>query len=460
MRDLHPSRGPDVNDPSTSIETAAAPIREPLPALGSPTADPARLELLHEVGRDLVSILDRQELLERVAELIKRLIDYNRFSVLLWDDDERRLESIHSVTWGGCPGRQFGIGEGRGLLGTAVSLKRPVRVSDVRSDPRYVNCGDQDVRSELVLPLLIKDRLIGALDFESYRQGAFSQDDERLLMTLAASIAIALENAALYERVRQDERRLAKELRTAREMQRFLLPRSTPWRPGLQTAVAYRPARDLGGDLYDFLPYGEGRTAIAVGDVAGKGTSAALYGSLAIGLLRGYMSDNRCQPSCVLDYLNEELRQLEAEKRFLAMVFAVYDSRSRVLSVANAGLPYPLLVRGGEIREIGGGNLPVGSMSATRYHHLEVGLEAGDLVVFTTDGIDECRNAAGEAYGSERLNTSLLELAPTESAKEVAEGLLAATERHLAGQALVDATQPRFEPSDDRTIVVLRIGEE
>ena len=408
------------------------------------------LELLYEVSRELVSILDRKELVERIAELIKGLIDYNRFSVLLWDDATRRLESIHSVRWGGCQGRQFGVGEGRGLLGTAIASKRSIRVSDVRSDPRYVNCGDDNVRSELVLPLLIKDRLIGALDFESYHNDAFSEGDERLLATLASSIAIALENAALYERVRADERQLAAELQTAREMQRFLLPRTTPWLPGLQTAVAYSPARDLGGDLYDFLSYGEGRTAIAVGDVAGKGTSAALYGSLAIGLLRGYMSDNRCKPSCVLGYLNEELRQLQAEKRFLAMAFAVYDHPAKTLTVANAGLPYPLLIRGGEIREIETGSLPVGAMAATEYTQLELQLEPGDVIVFATDGIDECRNIAGEAFGFERLHQTLLDSA-TASAKKIAEGLLAATEGHLAGQC---------EPSDDRTVVVLRVGDD
>ena len=442
-----------MNEPATASlpqpPSDALPRPEPALARPSPEAMHTRnLELLHEVSRELVSILDRKQLLERVAELIKRLIDYQRFSVLLWDESTRRLESIHSVRWGGCPGRQFGIGEGRGLLGAAVALKRPVRVADVRQDPRYVNCGDDRVRSELVLPLLIKDRLIGALDFESYHRDAFCQEDERLLATLASSIAIALENAALYERVREDERRLAADLQTAREMQRFLLPRTTPWVPGLQTAVAYSPARDLGGDLYDFLAYGEGRTAIAVGDVAGKGTSAALYGSLAVGLLRGYMSDNRCQPSCVLGYLNEELRQLQAEKRFLAMTFAVYDSRACTLAVSNAGLPYPLLIRDGAIREIESSGLPVGAMAGTEYSHLEIGLEPGDVVVFATDGIDECRGAGGEPFGEERVHRSLLELA-SDSAKEIAEGLLAATERHLDGQG---------EPSDDRTVVVLRVA--
>ncbi len=411
------------------------------------TPQAKELELLHEVGRELVAILDREQLLERVAEVLKCFIDYQLFSVMLWNEDQGRLESVISVCWNGCTSRKFGIDAGRGLIGAAAELKRPVRVSDVRQDPRYLNCGDHEVRSELALPLMIKDRLIGVLDFESYHPDAFSEDCERLLTTLGASIAIALENAALYERVRADEQRLAADLTTAREMQRFLLPRTTPWVPGLQTAVAYSPARHLGGDLYDFLSYGEGRTAIAVGDVAGKGTSAALYGSLAIGLLRGYMSDNRCDPSCVLAYLNDELHQLQAEKRFLALAFAVYDHRDRGLSVANAGLPYPLLLRAGEIREIEASGVPVGAMTQANYSHLELELEPGDVVVFTSDGIDECLDPDGRPFGHERVRSTLLALAD-DSADAIAAGLLAATERHLCGQC---------EASDDRTVVVLRV---
>ena len=432
--------------PSPSAGRRAEP--EPDPLLFAATGQQARkLELLHEVSRELVSILDREELLQRVAEQIKHLIDYQLFSVMLWDEETQRLDSILSVRWRGCKSKKFGVAAGHGLVGAAAQLKRPIRVADVRQDPRYVDCGDHEVRSELVLPLLIKDRLIGVLDFESYQRDAFDAETEHLLMTLGSNIAVALENAALYERVRADERRLGAELETAREMQRFLLPRTTPWLPQLQTAVAYCPARHLGGDLYDFLAYGEGRTAIAVGDVAGKGTSAALYGSLAIGLLRGYMSDNRCSPSCVLDYLNEELRQLRAEKRFLALTFAVYDSAASTLTVANAGLPYPLLLRDGQVEEILTSGLPVGAMAGTDYHHVEVELLPGDVIVFTSDGIGECLDRRGRPFGDDRIRRSLLALA-SGSAQDIAAGLLAATEDYLGD---------RREASDDRTVVALRV---
>ena len=440
---------PEPMSPSAEAASTRPPTHGPEPRLvGDGDVSTSELELLHEVSRELVSILDRDELLERIAEAIKRFIDYQLFSVVLWDDHDERLESVLSVRWDGCTSSKFGVDAGQGLIGAAAELRRPVRVGDVHRDPRYVHCGDHAVRSELALPLLVKDRLIGVLDFESYRPDAFSANHECLLSTLAANIAVALENAALYERVREDERRLAADLDTAREMQRFLLPRTTPWVPGLQTAVAYSPARHLGGDLYDFLNYGEGRTAIAVGDVAGKGTGAALYGSLAIGILRGYMADNRCEPSCVLSYLNDELRQLQAEKRFLALTFAVYDHRRRTLKVANAGLPYPLLVRGGRVQEIEASGIPVGAMTRADYRQLELELEPGDVVVFASDGIEECLDPDGRPFGAERVHRALESLAGG-SADDVAAGLLAATESHLCGHC---------EPSDDRTVVALRVS--
>lgn len=419
--------------------TAPAPVHPPVAAED-------RLALLHEVSRELVSILDRGELLRRVAELIKPLIDYQLFSVMLWNEERGLLETAVSVRWNGCQSKKVEIALGDGLCGTAAVERRPVRVGDVRRDPRFLGCGDERVRSELVLPLLVKGRLLGVLDIESYHVDAFCHGDERLFMTLADILAVALENAVLYERLRADEQKLARDLETARVMQRALLPRRTPWLPGLQTAVAYCPARHLGGDLYDFLSYGEHLTAVAVGDVAGKGTGSALYASLAIGLLRGSAADIRCAPASFLAYLNTELRQLRPEKRFLALTLAIYDRRASTLTVASSGLPYPYLLRDGAVQEVVIQGVPLGAMAGSDYQQVTLALRPGDVVVFTTDGIDECLGPGDAPFGDERVRAVLAELAES-SAREIADGLLAATDRHLG---------PGRQPSDDRTVVVLK----
>ena len=404
------------------------------------------LSALHEASRELTAILDRRELLRRLGEIVRRQIDYSVFNVLLWDSDEQLLRSIFSVG-PGCALEHHVLALGQGICGTAAALRQAVRVPNVELDPRFESCGNVDTRSELAVPLVFKERLVGVLDLESQSYNAFCEDDERFLSTLASYVAIALENAGLYERLRDDEQRLALDLDTARGIQKYLLPKKTPWVPGLQLAVAYSPARHLGGDVYDVLAYGTDRTAIAIGDVAGKGTAAALYGSLVIGMLRGYATEKCDTPVEVLTYLNAELGQLEIEHRFVALTYAVFDRRRRTLTVANAGLPYPYLLRGGEIEEIAVAGVPVGGMKAPEYRQTEVALEEGDVIFLASDGIEELRDGGHEAFGTERLREILRELAGG-SANEIADGVMAATNRFLgAGR----------EASDDRTIVVLKV---
>src|SRR5207302_4560337 len=183
-----------------------------------------------------------------------------------------------------------------------------------------------DARSELVVPLLLQDRLIGVLDLESTETHAFTAEHERMLATLGSYIAIALENARLFEEAHQSERRLTDDFATAREIQRQLLPTGAREVPGLDLAAGYCSARELGGDFYDFLPYGEGRLALALGDVSGKGTAAALYGSLAIGTVREIVVERACDPACMLALLNQRLHAARLDSQFIAMLFAIYGA--------------------------------------------------------------------------------------------------------------------------------------
>lgn len=407
------------------------------------------LSLLHEVSREVSSILDRRALLERVAELLRRLIDYDMFTVMLWNEDRQLLESWIAF-WK--DGREVGGVEscplGTGLTGTAAALRQSLRVPNVFLDPRYRRCADSiEVRSELVVPLLFKDRLLGVLDFESLEYDAFTPQHEQLLSTLAASLSIALENARLYEQVRQDEQRLKDDVTMAQRIQQALLPRMTPWFAGFQIGVAYEPARDLGGDFYDFLPYGEGRLAVAVGDVAGKALPAALYGSFAIGLLREYAAHGEFRPAQVLEDLNCKLQHVRVDRRFLAMVFGVLDSADRSLTLSSSGLPYPHLVRNGKAEPIQLAGLPLGLLPERTYQEIRLDLQSGDLVVICSDGVEESRNVAEEELGSERLQEVILGLAHL-PATEIAEGILDACRRYSG----------RAGAGDDRTVVVIKVA--
>ncbi len=406
------------------------------------------LSLLHEISREMTSILNRSQLLQKMASRLQQIIDYDLFSVLFWDEGKQVLDPWFSVYRDGRKVEWVEpVALGRGICGTAAALRQPVRVTNVDLDPRYLPCAsDIRVRSELVVPLLFKDRLIGVLDLESSSYNAFSSRHQQLLSTLASSLAIALENARLYEKLRHDEQRLENDLSTAREVQKQLLPKQTPWVHGVQLGVAYEPARHLGGDFYDFLPHGDHGAALAVGDVAGKATSAALLGSLAVGTLREFAVRSNLPPGRILAAMNDKLGRLGFSSRFVAMAFAVYDAETRLLRIANSGLPYPYLVRGRTVRQIDVAGVPLGLLHDRTYEEVEIELEPGDSIVIASDGVEESLNAEEEEFSFERVRGTLERLA-NRSANELAEGLLAAV-RIFSGDA---------EISDDRTIVTLKV---
>jgi sigma-B regulation protein RsbU (phosphoserine phosphatase) len=410
------------------------------------------LSLLYEISHELTSILDREELLRRIAERVKKLVDYHVFTVMLWNEDLQLLESVFSMRYQDAMPARLQMPLNQGITGTAAAERRTIRVVDVRLDSRYLSSGgDAEVRSELVVPLLRLDRLIGVLDLESTVPHAFTAEHERLLNILGSYIAVALENARLFEESRVNQVRLQSDLETAREIQRQLLPSGAREVPGLDLATAYVPARELGGDFYDLLPYGVGRLAIVNGDVSGKGTAAALYGSLAIGILRELVHENESSAAEMLQQLNERLLAARLDARFIAMQFAIYDAALRELNVSNAGGTLPLLIRNGEVTEINVTGMPLGLLPEAEFEEQTLTLFPGDIVVFASDGIQESMNRDQEEFGIDRLKSLLATVMPTDPGYTVAQRIVKATDEHAG------VGRP---PHDDRTLLVLRVTEE
>jgi len=422
------------------------------PALFAPPEQAQSIALLYEISHELTSILDREELLRRIAERVKKLVNYQMFSVMLWNEQEQVLESVFAQRYEDSLPTRFQMPLHQGISGTAAAERRTIRVVDVRLDPRYVASGDEvEVRSELVVPLLLQDRLVGVLDLESTKPHAFSAEHERLLNILGSYIAVALENSRLFEEARENQTRLLADLETAREIQRQLLPSGAKEIPGLDLATAYVPARELGGDFYDLLPYGVGRLAIANGDVSGKGTAAALYGSLAIGSLRELVHDNEATPSEMLAELNNRLVAARLDAKFIAMQFAVYDAALRELTIANAGGTLPLMIRDGDVSEINVGGMPLGLLPDVEYDEVRLSLVPGDVVVFASDGIHESMNKELQEFGIDRLKALLATTGPDTPGYKIAQRIVKATDEH---------TGPGRMPHDDRTLLILRVTEE
>ena len=410
------------------------------------------LGLLYDVSRELTSILDREELLRRIAERVKKIVNYDVFTVMLWNENTRLLEGVFAMHYENSIPSRFRVTLDQGITGHAAATRKPIRLDDVRQDPRYITCDTCEVvTSELVVPLLLQDRLIGVLDLESKRFAAFTAQHEKMLVALSSFIAIALENSRLYQDARENQVRLQTDLDTAREIQLQLLPRGAREVPGLDLTAAYVPARELGGDFYDFLPYGEGRLALALGDVSGKGTAAALYGSLAIGILRELTVEHTIAPADMLAVLNRRLHAARLEARFIALTFSVYDAADRTLTIANAGGMHPLLLRGGKLTEIAVDGIPLGLFPEADYAISTVHLRLGDVVIFASDGILESENAKQEEFGFERLSAMITSLPTNSCVENISGAILRATD---------DFSGAGIPPHDDRTLLVLRVIEE
>jgi len=407
------------------------------------------LSLINEISRDLTSILDREKLLRRVAKLVKRLIDYQVFSMMLWSDDEQILEHTFQLAFDERFVQKGGFKLGQGITGAVAAQRRSLRVPNVHLNPLYQQCGhDVEVRSELCVPLVFKDRLIGVIDLESTEYNAFSEQHEQVLGTLASYVAVALENARLYERVREDEQRLEQDLDTARQLQVGLLPKTAPQTEGLEVAFAYEPARQLGGDFYDFMHCAGGHFAVAVGDVAGKGAPAALYGALAVGTLRARVAESDCSPASTLKEMNGHMLQPEIDNRFVAMAFGIFDAEAKTLTLANAGITYPVLVRDGKVVEIRIDGVPLGLFPNMTYDERKLQLQSGDFVIFTSDGITEAQDTHCEEF-SQRKMEALLVRSPERSAQQMADELMEASRAFAVGTPI--------ELHDDRTVVILKV---
>ena len=282
------------------------------------------LETLTEIAREVAEILDVDELLSRVAILTKRIIDYRTFGILLVDESKQVLEPKVALQYGEKTS-MLTIPIGQGLVGYSAQHKVPLVVDDVSKDPRYIKVLDE-VRSELVVPLLLKDRCIGVFDLESPELGAFTQRHAELLGILASQVAVAIENARLYETVRASELRLEREIEFARRVQIALLPTEPPKRmKNVDLAARFEPARQIGGDLYDYLLPDPSTLVIAVGDVSGKGVPAALYGAFAGELVRSRtfrrrFTTIRSSPSGVLASMNAILHERQLEEYFCVLV--------------------------------------------------------------------------------------------------------------------------------------------
>ncbi|HUN63846.1 MAG TPA: GAF domain-containing SpoIIE family protein phosphatase [Candidatus Sulfotelmatobacter sp.] len=402
------------------------------------------LLVLNEVSREISSILDVEELLRRTAELVKRIIDYQILSIMLYDEEQKVFRHRLDVKHGQRVQGKLRAAATEGLVGAAATSREPVLVPDVTADPRYLMI-NPETRSELAIPMIHQGKVIGVLDLESPQLNYFTQDHVQTLSILASNLAVSVENARLYEQVARGEARLERDLQAAKRIQGALLRPVPTDDYGLDVAARYVSAREVCGDLYEFLRYGPQQLGIALGDVSGKGTAAALYGAVAIGIMRS-LAPQKLQPAEMLRQMNQLVGERRIEGRFMTACFATWQKGRQKLRVANAGQSQPLLYKGGRCDKIELTGFPLGIFEEVQYEEWGVTLEVGNILVFHSDGIAETANIEGQFFGTTRL-MRLIEQHHERAAAEIADLVLREVDWFTQNAPL----------SDDRTLVVLKV---
>jgi sigma-B regulation protein RsbU (phosphoserine phosphatase) len=399
------------------------------------------LRTLARISQEFASILELDELLNKIAATIRSLINYDAFSILLVDEQQKVLRHRVSVRHD----RRVKIDNvplGKGLTGAAAESREVVLVDDTSTDPRYI-ASHPDIRSEVAVPLIVKDRVVGVMDLESDRVAYFTEDHVRTLGLLAPQIAASVENARLYEEVAKRQRRMQEDLNAARELQSWLLPVEPPDLANLEVGIGLRPAREISGDIYDFSEYNDEHATLAFGDVSGKGVAAALYGSLMSGLLRTTALRRR-NPASLMKALNDALVARKVEARYVTLLLMLWHPHSRHFTMANAGAIPPMICREGEILKLRVEGVPLGLLPDRDYEEISFQAHAGDVMLLYSDGISDHLSPSGEEYGRGRL------------AKALRDGC------DLPLNALVQAIfsdLDRFNRTlfDDQTLVVLKV---
>jgi len=399
--------------------------------------------ILYEIGTSISSSLNLKEVLDLIIDSIRKVVSYDAAGFFLIKRGTTEIEAM--VERGYPPGVHdlVGLKVGRGLLGAAAKEGKPIIVPDVSQDPRYL-MARPGTRSEVIVPLVSKSETIGVFNLECDQLCAFGQRELELLSSFASQATIAIENARLFEEVRE-KKHLEEELAVAREIQRSFLPKRDPELPGFELAGAAIPSERVGGDYYDYIPIADGQMGLVIGDVSGKGVPAALIMASFRASLIAEIRNNYAIAT-ILSKVNALLFESTEASSFVTSVYGVLDPAKRAFTYVNAGHNYPLWVRGdGGLRSLETGGTVLGAFLDSSYEEERLELAIGDVLLFYTDGVTDARNGGGEMFGEERL-LALLQQEHHLSAAEIRKSVLEAVNRFVHGA-------PQF---DDITLLVVK----
>ena len=352
-------------------------------------------QILGELSEQVRGIFDTETLLETVVRKITESLHVERIAVMLREGAVFRP----ALATGYSRRLDLAISPEAPAVGRLRVARSPLSVED--------QAGLEPLQAQLLLPLTAKQDLLGFISLGPKKsEEPYSSSDTNLLHTVAAQTGLALENSRLSEAIAHEMAQrelLDREIEIAREVQQRLFPQNLPQVATLEYAGHCRPARGVGGDYYDFLPFAGGGLSLAIGDVSGKGIPAAL---LMASLQASVRSQSQSAPEKIADLVanvNRLVCDASPENRYATFFYAQFDAAKRRLIYANGGHNPPMLLRGSLVMRLDTGGPPVGLFRLACYDQAEVQLEVGDLLLLFTDGISEAENKAQEEWGEEAL---------------------------------------------------------
>jgi sigma-B regulation protein RsbU (phosphoserine phosphatase) len=400
------------------------------------------LNTLVEAVRRISGSLDLSQVLDTILDSLKRLINYSAAVVCVVDSG-----AIQNLKSRGYPPDVIeSLAPGQGIIGWVIEHGQGQIVPDVREDSRYVRAR-AETRSEIAAPMIRTDgRVIGAINLESDEPNSYNEQDLKLLMMFASLAASAIQQTLLYQEVMR-KRRAESELELARAVVESLLPRSYPAIEGFDIYGVTLPVREVGGDYFDFIDSISDRLGILVADVSGKGLAAALIMVSFRAYLRATVI-NEFAMRVVMARVNRLVYDTTAGERFITTFYGLIDPENKRLLYINAGHNPPLLLRRDGTKELlKDGGMPLGIFQSARYSESVVNFQPGDLLVLYTDGVTEARDARGEAFGTERLE-SIVRANSAHSAEQISKAVMRAVREHSSEIG---------GPEDDLTISIIKV---
>jgi sigma-B regulation protein RsbU (phosphoserine phosphatase) len=362
------------------------------------------LALISKVGVALLASVTLNETLDQIVSLVFEAVPADRCMIMMRDEKHQDLK----VAGARLRDRTGDVGEiriSRSVMEEVVTNGKSVLTSDAQADPRFMGGTVmlQGVRSVLAVPLGVGENVFGIIYADSpLAEGRFTEDHLKVLTTLASVAAIRVENARLMEE-RIERERLEREQQVASEIQHRFLPAAAPQLPGYELQGISFPCYEIGGDYYDFIERSDGKLVVALGDVSGKGTAAALLMSSLHAAVHAQADIHESLVKTV-GAVNRYLVESIPPNRFVTLFYAELDPKQGTLTFLNAGHNPPLIVHsGGTMEQLAAGGLPLGIMPNADFREGRTQLRPGDVLVVYSDGVTEAYNPKGEEFGPTRL---------------------------------------------------------